>query len=65
MTVYCVFSLESPHWGESKEYKKYNIFSIKKKITLNYPKYAAKGFFLKDSSSSHWSFTAICYIYMK
>ena len=35
MKVCCVFSLESPH-----------VFNIKKKITLNYPKSAAKGFFL-------------------
>ena len=47
MKVYCLFSLESPHRGDSKEKTKNNIFSIKKKITLNYPKYAATGFFPK------------------
>ena len=40
-----MFSLESPHRGDSKEYTQYNIFNIKKKITLNYPKSAAAGFF--------------------
>ena len=45
MKVYCVFPLESPHRGDSNVYTKYTIFSIKKKFTLNYPKYAAMGFF--------------------
>ena len=44
--VYCVFSLESPHRGDSDEYTQYTIFNIKKKITLNYPKTAAMGYFL-------------------
>ena len=39
--VCCVFSLESPHRGDSNEYTQYIIFNIKKKITLNYPKSAA------------------------
>ena len=34
-----MFSLESPHRGDSNEYKQHAIISIKKKITLNYPKY--------------------------
>ena len=38
-----MFSLESPH---SNEYIQYTVFNIKKKITLNYQKSAAKGFFL-------------------
>ena len=42
--VCCVFSLESPHRGDSNEYTQYTIFNIKKKITLNYPKSAAMGF---------------------
>ena len=42
-----MFSLESPHRGDSTEYKQDTIFSIKKKITLNYPKSAAKGFWSK------------------
>ena len=37
MKVCCVFSLESPHRGDSNEYKQYTIFKINKKIILNYP----------------------------
>ena len=44
LKVCCVFSLESPHQGDSNEYTQYTIFNIKKKITLNYPKSAAMGF---------------------
>ena len=40
-----MFLLESPHRGDSNEYTKYTIFNIKKKITQNYPKSAAMGFF--------------------
>ena len=43
--VCCVFSLESPHRGDSNEYTQYTIFNIENKITLNYPKSAAMGFF--------------------
>ena len=39
MKVYCVFSLESPHRCDSNEYTQHAIINIKKKITLNYPKY--------------------------
>ena len=42
MKVLCVFSLESPH-----EYTQYTIFDIERKTTLNYPKSAALGSFLK------------------
>ena len=35
MTVYCVFSLEPPHRGDSNENTKYTIFNIKKE---NHPK---------------------------
>ena len=45
--VSCVYSLESPHRGDSNEYTQYTIFNIKKKITLYYPKPAAMGFFSK------------------
>ena len=45
MKVCCVFSLESPDQGDSNEYTQYTVFNIKKKITLNYPKFAAMGFF--------------------
>ena len=43
-----MFSLESPHRGNSNGYTQYTIFNIKEKITLNYHnyhKYAAMGFF--------------------
>ena len=42
-----MFSLESPHRGDSNEYTKSSIFNIKKKkkITLNYPESAAMEFF--------------------
>ena len=40
-----MFSLESTHRGDSNEYTQYTIFIIKKKITLDYPKSAAMGFF--------------------
>ena len=49
MKVCCVFSLESPHRGDSDEYTQYTIFNIKKKITLNHPRSAAKGFFPKHT----------------
>ena len=48
MKVCCVFSLESPHRGNSNEYTQHTIFNIKiffRKINLNYPKSAAVGFF--------------------
>ena len=38
MKVCCVFSLESPHRGDSNEYTQHAIINIKKKMTLNYPK---------------------------
>ena len=44
MNVFCVFSLESPHQGDSNEYTQYTSLNIKRKITPNYPKYAAMGF---------------------
>ena len=39
MKVCYVFSLESPHRGDSNEYTQHTIINMKKKITLNYPKY--------------------------
>ena len=53
-----MFSLELPHHGDSKEYTQYSgtIFNIIKKTTLNYPKSAAMGFFLRDSRTSHDSY---------
>ena len=49
MKVYCVFSLESPHRGDSNENTQHTIFNRKKKISLNYPKSAAMEFFPSDS----------------
>ena len=43
-----MFSLESPHKGNSNEYTQYTIFSKNKKITLNYSKSAAMGFLSKE-----------------
>ena len=45
--VYCVFSLESPHRGDSNEYTQYTIFNMNEKGTINYPKSAAMFFFSK------------------
>ena len=45
-------SLESPHRGDSNEYTQYTIFNTKKKITVNYSKSVAMGFFLRDSRRS-------------
>ena len=47
-----MFSLESPHWGDSNEYTQYTIFNMKKKIGIKYPKSAAEGFFLGTKQSS-------------
>ena len=49
MEVCCMFSLESPHRGDSNEYTQYTIFIMKKKNTLNYPNSAAMGFFSKGT----------------
>ena len=49
MKVCCVFSLESPHRGDSNKYTQYSIFNIKKKITLNYPISTAVRFFFQES----------------
>ena len=46
MKVCGVFSLESPHRGNSNEYTQYTIFNTKnERNNLNYPKAAAMGFF--------------------
>ena len=42
-----MFTLESPHRGDSNEYTQYTIFNMNKKNTLNYPKSAAMGLFSK------------------
>ena len=38
-----MFSLESPHRGDSNEITRYTIFNIRKKFSLNYPKSATIG----------------------
>ena len=50
--VCCVFSFESPPAGDSNEYTQYTVINIEKKITLHYPKSAARGFFPRDSRTS-------------
>ena len=45
MKVYHVFSLESPHQGDSNVNTQYTIFITKKKITPDYVQFAAMGFF--------------------
>ena len=52
MNVYYVFSLESPHRGDSNVYTQYIIFIIKRKITPDYSKSAAMDFFPRDSRMS-------------
>ena len=47
MKVCCMFTLESPHRGDSNEYTHYTIYSMNKKNTLNYPKSATMFFFSK------------------
>ena len=42
-----MFSLESPHRGDSNEYIQYTVFNMNKKNILNYPKSAIMGFFSK------------------
>ena len=39
-----MFSLESPYRGSSNEYTQYTVFSIEKKLTINYHKSADMGF---------------------
>ena len=48
MKICCVFSLESPHRGDSNERTQYTIFNIKKKTILDYPKSASMGFSSKN-----------------
>ena len=51
--ICCVFSLESPHRCDSNEYTQNTIFDIKKKIILNYPKFAAIGFCSKRLNNEY------------
>ena len=45
MKVCCVFSLESPHPGDSSKYTQHTIINIKEKIIQNVIMSAAMGFF--------------------
>ena len=57
MKVCYVFSLESPHRGDSNKYTQYTIFNMNKKNTLNYSKSAVMDFFPRDlimSSKQPW-----------
>ena len=47
-----MFSLESPHRGDSNEYTQYTVFNIQRQITLNYPISAAMGFIPRESRTS-------------
>ena len=63
MKVFCVFSLESPHRGNSNEYTQYTVFNMNKKNSLNYPKSAAMDSFQRDSRMSlkqPWSTSHQC-----
>ena len=44
-----VFSLEWPRQRDFNEFTQHTIFNIKKKITLNYLRSAAMGFFFKET----------------
>ena len=51
--VYCVFSLELSHRGDSNEYTQYTIFNMKKKKKKkNILNYSKSGIFPRDSSTS-------------
>ena len=55
MKVYCVYSLESPHRGDSNEYTQHTVINITKKIILNHPIYdnvSSYGIFPRDSRTS-------------
>ena len=54
MKVYCVFSLESPHQGDSNEFTQFTISQYKKE---NHPKPATMEFVPRDprtSSNQPW-----------
>ena len=50
--IFCVFSLESPHRGDSNEYIQYTIFSVENKITLNHHKFTAMRLYPRGSRMS-------------
>ena len=45
MKVHCVFSLQSPYWGDSNKYIQYTIFDTKKENQPKLFKTAGMGFF--------------------
>ena len=47
--VYCVFSLESPHRGDSNEYTQYTIFNIKNEIILYLSQICSYGFLFQGT----------------
>ena len=53
-----MFSLESPHRSDSNEYTQDIIFNVENKITLDFLKSAAMGFFVprhsRTSSKQPW-----------
>ena len=49
MTVSCMFSLGSPHRGDSNEYTQYTIFNIKKKIAVEISQICSCSIFQRNS----------------
>ena len=49
MKVCCVFSLESPHRGNSNEYTQYTIFNIKKENRPKFSQICSYGFCLQGT----------------
>ena len=48
--VCCVFSLESPHWSDSNEYKQPTIINMKKSPEISkYNDVCSYGIFVRDS----------------
>ena len=53
MKVCCVFSLESPHRGDSNEYTQHTIINIKRRNSAKLSKFCSYGFFVpRDSRTS-------------
>ena len=50
LKVYCVFSLESPHRGDSNEYTQYTIFNLNKKKHPTLSQTCSYGLFLPGDS---------------
>ena len=51
MEVCCVFSLVSPHRGDSNEYTQYTIFNIKKENNPKLSLICSYGIFPRDSKT--------------